>query len=203
MSIDQPTQKIPIFPLNTVLFPGGPLSLRIFEPRYLDMVRDCAAQDGEFGVNLIVDGKEAGETPSTVVMGTTARIQDFYTMDDGLLGITAVGVQRYRILKTAVRDNGLLTAEVALVAPAPAQSLKTEHLLLRTLLERLLDSVSEHYNPQPVLIEDADWVGSRLSELLPLDGTTRQMLLELDDPGRRLDRLLEIVPQLQSDQGSD
>ncbi|MEM6938481.1 MAG: LON peptidase substrate-binding domain-containing protein, partial [Pseudomonadota bacterium] len=121
----------------------------------------------------------------------------------GLLGITAVGVQRYRILKTAVRDNGLLTAEVALVAPAPAQSLKTEHLLLRTLLERLLDSVSEHYNPQPVLIEDADWVGSRLSELLPLDGTTRQMLLELDDPGRRLDRLLEIVPQLQSDQGSD
>ncbi len=203
MSIDQPTQKIPIFPLNTVLFPGGPLSLRIFEPRYLDMVRDCAAQDSEFGVNLIVDGKEAGETPSTVVMGTTARIQDFYTMDDGLLGITAIGVQRYRILKTAVRDNGLLTAEVALVPPAPTQPLKTEHLLLRTLLERLLDSVSEHYNPQPVRLEDADWVGSRLSELLPLDGTTRQMLLELDDPGRRLDRLLEIVPQLQSDQGQD
>ncbi|MFK7957227.1 MAG: LON peptidase substrate-binding domain-containing protein [Lysobacterales bacterium] len=197
--MNTPTQHIPIFPLNTVLFPGGPLSLRIFEPRYLDMVRDCAAQDSEFGVNLIVDGKEAGQTPSTVVMGTTAKIQDFNTMDDGLLGITAVGVQRYRIVTTSARDNGLLTAHVALVPPPENTFIATEHLLLRTLLERLLDSVVEHYNPQPQRLDDADWVGCRLAELLPLDGPSRQRLLEIDEPYRRLDRLLEIVPQLQSD----
>ncbi len=200
MNTETPIQHIPIFPLNTVLFPGGPLSLRIFEPRYLDMIRDCAAADSEFGVNLIVDGKDTGQTPTTVVMGTTAKIQDFYKMDDGLLGITAVGVQRYRIVKTSVRDNGLLTASVALVAPATGHRLATEHLLLQTLLERLLDSVREHYDPQPLQLDDAEWVGCRLAELLPLDSATRQRLLEINEPARRLDRLLEIVPQLQSDQ---
>lgn len=199
MTDELPTQRLPIFPLNTVLFPGGPLSLRIFEPRYLDMVRDCTASDSEFGVNMIVDGKDTGETPATVVVGTSARIQDFYTMDDGLLGIAAVGIQRYRIIRTSVRDNGLLTAEVALLPPTPPQPLETEYLLLRTLLERLLDSVSEHYDPQPVRLDDADWVGCRLAELLPLDGPTRQLMLELEDPTKRLDRLLEIVPRLQSE----
>ncbi|MEM9530335.1 MAG: LON peptidase substrate-binding domain-containing protein [Pseudomonadota bacterium] len=196
---EEPTQHVPIFPLNTVLFPGGPLSLRIFEPRYLEMVRDCASTDSEFGVNLIVDGREAGEAAATVVTGTTARITDFFTMDDGLLGITAVGVQRYRITRASVRDNGLLTADVVLLPAPEDHPLATEYLLLRTLLERLLDNVREHYDPQPQQLDSAEWVGCRLSELLPLDGTVRQTLLEMNEPNQRLDKLLEIVPQLQSD----
>jgi len=88
---------IPLFPLNTVLFPGGPLSLRIFEPRYLDLVRDCTRNGSGFGVCLILQGREAGEPAVPAAVGTFARIVDFYTLSDGLLGIRAEGGERFRV----------------------------------------------------------------------------------------------------------
>ena len=85
------TGALPLFPLNTVLFPGGPLSLRIFEPRYLDMVRRCLKERGGFGVVLILEGLEAGVVGRVADTGTSARIVDFDTLPDGLLGIVCVG----------------------------------------------------------------------------------------------------------------
>lgn len=194
----EPRQHIAIFPLNTVLFPGGPLSLRIFEPRYIDMVRECTANNSEFGVCLNAEEGEAGSRRTRAEVGTTARINDFFTMEDGLLGIGATGIQRFSVCHTDVRENGLLVADVVMLPPAPAVTLNPEHLLLRTLLERLLDNLAELYRDCPLRLDDADWVGCRLAELLPLALEDKQVLLETDDPTRRLDLLLEIVPQLQS-----
>ena len=103
---------LPLFPLNTVLFPGGPLRLRIFEPRYLDMVSRCMREDTGFGVALIVAGREAGGSAQTVEIGTLARIVDFEQLDDGLLGITARGERRFRIVHVHQESDGLNVCHV-------------------------------------------------------------------------------------------
>ena len=91
--------EIPLFPLGTVLFPGGPLPLRIFEARYIDLVRRCMREGSGFGVVLILDGTEAGDTPAQICdVGTYARIVDFSGEPGGLLGIEARGERRFRIL---------------------------------------------------------------------------------------------------------
>jgi len=96
--------QIPLFPLNTVLFPGGPLPLRIFEARYVDMVSSCLKEDSPFGVLLIRDGGETGNA-TTHEIGTLARIVDWYQGSDGLLGVTAVGEQRFRLLSSHRQDD--------------------------------------------------------------------------------------------------
>ena len=177
---------LPLFPLNTVLFPGGPLSLRIFEPRYLDMVRRCGREQSVFGVVLILAGAEVGEVTSVALAGTTARLVDFTTRADGLLGIDCVGEQRFRLLRRWQQPDGLNWAEVEYLPAEPPCALPAafEHLaqLLRELLPRLADA----YARVPVRYEDAGWVGNRWAELLPLAAAQKQRLLELTDPIERL-----------------
>ena len=100
--------EIPLFPLRTVLFPGGILPLRIFEQRYLNMVRDCARDDSGFGVCLIREGGEAASEVKTTRVGTLAKIVDWYTLDDGLLGVSAVGSMRFSVDSCWREDDGLL-----------------------------------------------------------------------------------------------
>jgi len=113
VTIAGPTTDIPLFPLNTVLFPGGLLSLRVFERRYLDLVRDCARTGGGFGVCLILHGRESGEPAVPAAIGTLANIVDFYTETGGLLGICVRGSRRFHVERSRVRDNGLAHGEVA------------------------------------------------------------------------------------------
>jgi Lon protease-like protein len=89
-----------------VLFPGGPLPLRIFEARYLDMISRCLKTDTPFGVLLIRDGDETGAA-RTHTVGTLARIVDWYQGSDGLLGVTAAGEQRFRLLDVGIQPDGL------------------------------------------------------------------------------------------------
>jgi uncharacterized protein len=177
---------LPLFPLNTVLFPGGPLSLRIFEPRYLDMVRRCGREQSAFGVVLILAGAEVGEVTSVAGAGTTARLVDFTTRADGLLGIDCVGERRFRVLRRWQQPDGLNWAEVEYLPAEPPCALPAafEHLaqLLRELLPRLADA----YARVPACYEDAGWVGNRWAELLPLAPAEKQRLLELTDPIERL-----------------
>src|SRR5690606_8787603 len=109
---DMSGSDLPLFPLSSVLFPQGMLSLRIFERRYLDLVRDCARNDSGFGGCRILAGGEVGEPAPPVTVGTRARIVDFHTNPDGLLGIHARGDRRFRVQHTRVRDNGLIHAQV-------------------------------------------------------------------------------------------
>jgi len=190
--------EIPLFPLSTVLFPGGPLQLRIFEPRYLAMVRECARSDSAFGVCLILSGREAGMPAEPAAVGTLARISDFYTLPDGLLGIGAVGGARFRALRTRVREDGLLLGTIELWDDEPAIAVPPEFGLLATILERLTEQLEPAWKGAPrANYDDAVWVGFRLAELLPLGDGERQQLLELTDPVARLGQLTVWLPRFQ------
>ena len=188
--------SLPLFPLKTVLLPGAALGLRVFERRYLDLVRDCARSGAGFGVCLLlagneVEGTDDGQPMTPAAVGTEARIEDFGVGDDGLLVLRVRGARRFRVVRTRVRDNGLVTADVAWLEADPDDVLRPEHMLLSVLLQRLLDQVGgEHAKATPSRFDDASWVGWRLGELLPLEPAQRQALLQEDDPHRRLDRLL-------------
>jgi len=191
-------KAIPLFPLNAVLFPGGPLMLRIFEQRYLDLVRDCSRAGSGFGVCLILHGREAGEPAVPAAVGTLARIIDFYTLPDGLLGIQAEGGERFQVTTTRVRDNGLVHGEVRFWPDEPTVAVPPEHGLLATILERLLDKVGGPFaKADRSCYDDASWVGFRLAEHLPLAPPERQQLLQMTDPLRRLTQLMHYVPRFQ------
>ena len=187
---------IPLFPLNTVLFPGGPLSLRIFEPRYLDLVRECTRNGSGFGVCLILQGREAGEPAVPAAVGTFARIVDFYTLPDGLLGIRATGGERFHVGRSRVRDNGLAHGQVQFWPDEPGVAIPPEYALLATILERLLDKMKTPF--ERASLDDASWVGFRLGEALPLEDRERQHLLQMTDPLARLGQIMHYLPRFQS-----
>jgi Lon protease-like protein len=188
-------ESLPLFPLQTVLVPGAALGLRVFERRYLDLVRECGRDGRGFGICLILDGTEAGPPSTPAAFGTEARIEDFGSGEDGLLTLQVRGLRRFHVERTRVRDNGLLVADVRWCADDPDDELQPQHGLLATLLERILEQVGgEHADAAPARFDDAAWVGWRLAELLPLEAAQRQGLLQLDDPHARLDRLLALLP---------
>lgn len=191
-------REIPLFPLNAVLFPGGALGLRIFEARYLDLVRECARSSAPFGVCLIMQGAEAGGPALPAAVGTTARIVDFDTMPDGILGISVVGGARFQVQKSRVRDNGLVVGEVRTWPDEPTIPVPVEFALLPAILERLAEQAELAWRNGPrERYDDASWVGFRLAELLPLGDAERQHLLEVTDPVERLEALRDAMPRFQ------
>lgn len=193
-----PSTDLPLFPLAHVLFPDAQLDLRIFEPRYLDLVRDCAREGRGFGICLILDGHEAGAPALPAAVGTLARIVDFHTLPDGLLGIRVQGSTRFRVSATRVRDNGLLHGQVEHWADEARRPVPPEYGLLVTILERLLERIGGHGAHYPrSRLDDAAWVGFRLAQHLPLSAPEKQELLQLIDPLARLARLVQWLPRFQ------
>ena len=180
------SERLPLFPLHTVLFPGGVLPLRIFEPRYLDMVSDCLRNDRGFGVCLIRAGGEVGAPAETAEVGTLARIQDWDKTPAGLLAITARGERRFRVRRREVRADRLVLVQIDFLDEPPPMALPLQHAPLARLLDRLLDDLDPPYKDLPRALDDADWVGARLTELLPMDLQEKQTLLEQGDPLLRL-----------------
>jgi Lon protease-like protein len=195
-------KTIPLFPLNLVLFPSGPLPLRIFETRYVDMVRRCMREGEGFGVVLIREGKEAGPA-ETFDVGTLAKIVDFDQLPDGLLGLRCVGEQRFRILARRRQADGLNIGDVEWLEPEPATPLPEHHLRLAKLLGGVLPQLGDAYAGVAHRLEDAAWVGHRLAEILPMDLADKQFCLELDDPLRRLDVLGPLIEIVQDEDKSD
>ena len=194
---------IPLFPLHTVLFPDGYLKLRIFEQRYIDMVRECSLKACCFGVCLINNPEDSNRPANHMRVGTTAEIYDFSTLDDGLLGISAHGRQKFIIQKTRMRDNGLLMAEVeTLDEPGPVD-LPDEFSVLSMITGRFMEQVGNNYPSfQPQYLQDANWVAYRLAELLPLENNEKQVLLQIGDPLERLQLLLDVLPRFQEPAGT-
>ena len=186
-------REIPLFPLNTVLFPGGPLPLRIFETRYVDMVRQCLREEHGFGVVLIQQGTEGGGPARFAGVGTEARIVDFNRLEDGLLGLGCIGVGRFRVIESWRAADGLNMGRVEDLEPEPAQPLPVEFAALADVLRKVLPELGEVYAHVTRAFDDAAWVGNRLVELLPLDLPAKQVLLEMSDP---LERLAVIAPMI-------
>jgi uncharacterized protein len=198
MAAQSPLIEMPLFPLAAVLFPDGQLQLSIFEPRYLDLVRECTRYDTGFGVCLILQGHEARSPALPAAIGTIARINDFDRDDDGLLGIVATGGARFRVARTRVRADGLLRGDVELWPTEPELAVPVEFALLQSILERLIETMAPHWRHAPrSAYDDASWLGFRLAELLPLDATEQQQMLELTDPLLRLAELRDILPRFQ------
>ena len=186
--------SLPLFPLHTVLLPGAALGLRVFAPRYLDLVRECGRSGGGFGICLILDGGEAGGPATPAAFGTEALIEDFGTGEDGLLTLQVRGARRFRVRRTRVRDNGLLVADIGWHGDLDVDELRPQHGLLAMVLERILDQVGgEHAQASAARFDDAAWICWRLAEFLPLTDAQRQSLLQEDDPHARLDQLLGMM----------
>jgi uncharacterized protein len=192
--------ELPLFPLNTVLYPGSRLELRIFEPRYLDMVRDCMRAGTGFGVCMIVSGREAGEPAIPAAYGTEAHIVDFCTLPDGLLGVTAEGRGRIRVQGASVRTDGLSIGRAIRLPEDARLSVPAEHALLVTILQRLADADdTELARAGKPSFDDAAWVGYRLADRMPIGLEERQKLLQMDDVLQRLQQLAEWLPRFQRD----
>lgn len=198
--------EIPLFPLSTVLFPGGVLPLRIFEARYMDMARDCLRDDQPFGVCLITDPKanEASRNAATASTGCTASITAWDMKQLGLLHVRAVGRERFNVLSRSSRDNGLMVAEVELLDADQDDSIPAEHLPCVELLRRIIEDLSAQSAErrregqsddvlsrlpfeEPYQFDSSTWVSNRLCEVLPVPLRAKQKLMELGDGKTRLE----------------
>lgn len=189
--------EIALFPLRTVLFPGGPLPLRIFEPRYTDMVRKSLREEAAFGVVLIDGGTETGALTATASVGTSARIADFDTLPGGLLGITCLGLRKFKLGSRRVQSDGLNLGEVEWLDAEEAIELPAEYQHLGRLLRKVLPELGNFYENVTKHFEDAAWVGYRLAEILPLSLSDKQYCLELNEPLARLARLSPLIKRVE------
>ena len=197
MAVPPATHALPLFPLKTVLMPGGVLALRIFEPRYLDMVRRCTRQGEGFGVCLLIDGVEAGGPAVPAETGTEARIVDFTMREPGVLGIAVEGERRFVVRGASRQADGLLVGEVEWLPRIARAAVLPQHGFLVDLLKRMLERAGgPHAFADAACFDDAEWVSHRLAELLPLANDQRLHLLEEEEPALRLDALLRWLPQL-------
>ncbi|MBS0387799.1 MAG: LON peptidase substrate-binding domain-containing protein [Proteobacteria bacterium] len=187
--------ELPLFPLRTVLFPGGLLPLRIFETRYVDMVGRCLRESGEFGVLLITDAgdSEAGPIRELARVGTSARIVDFHALPDGLLGLMCRGARRFQLQSRRVQPDGLYVGEVEWLPEAAPSALAPEHRPLTRLLRRVLEELGDTARHLDADFDDAGWVSNRLAEFLPLERGAQQQLLELEDPQQRMRALAPLI----------
>lgn len=190
--------EVPIFPLKTVLFPGGPLPLRIFEPRYVAMVSRCLRDRRPFMVSAIKSGDET-TTHRFEEIGTLAEIVDFETLPDGLLGIVARGGDRVHILRHVRQADGLYVGELEPMQPEPSVDLPDGYAGMAVLLHELMDQLPEYYRDLPKKFGDATWVGYRYAEILALSPAQKQEFLEMEDAMARLEVLRPVLEALHPD----
>lgn len=205
--------RLPLFPLNAVLFPGGSLPLRVFEARYMDMVRDCLRNSSQFGVCLITRGRETGKQAECEPVGCMASIAAWDMQKLGVLNIRTLGTQRFRVRHAAAQPDGLLVGDVEEIAADVDAPLAPEHQPCATLLARIIDDLNaqreaalrDHPDDagmlaanaieRPHMLHSSVWVGNRLCEVLPVSLRAKQKLMELDDARTRLDIVQRFLRQ--------
>ncbi len=190
--------QIPLFPLNVVLFPEGELKLRIFEPRYIDMVSDCLRNDTGFGVCLIQEDKDMGKSADFFSMGTYAKIIDWSQMEDGLLGIVIKGEKRFRVNSHKSSKNNLRVGEIDWLNdddnPMPASYQNFSDLLKEIVVRYELP-----IGNMPDRFDEANWVSERLAELLPFDLSIKQEILEMNSASNRFEYMETLLKKIDSD----
>lgn len=184
-------QGVPIFPLRTILFPGSKLPLRIFEPRYLDMVSRCMRSNIEFGIVLSRKVPQPGML-ETYATGTLATIIDWNQGDDGLLGITTLGTNKFELLSMTKQEDGLNIGDIRIVEKEEDFKAPSNFDNMINLLEAILEDV-DLYHERDKFFDSASWISFRFAEILPLKIEDKQKCLEFDDPILRLNFLEPLI----------
>jgi Lon protease-like protein len=195
-------RKIPLFPLGTVLFPDGVIALKIFEARYLDMIKQCLRDKTEFGVVSIIKNSEVddqGSPPTFSNIGTLALIEDFDPVQPALYMTKSFGTQRFKLLSSTQQDNGLWVGEIELLDKDPLIPVPQEHQGVAKLLDEIIsviqseDLLGDAPFKKPFKTDDCGWVSNRLAELLPISLAQKNHLLAQTNPRIRLDLITEII----------
>ena len=198
---DPSPRKIPLFPLGTVLFPDGVIALKIFEARYLDMIKSCLREKTEFGVISIMKSPDDEDDPSLTFsqIGTLAQIEDFDPVQPALYMTKSFGTQRFKLLNSKQESSGLWIGEVELLENDPITPIPEEHQKVAHLLNDIIsviqseDLLGEAPFKKPFKVDDCGWVSNRLAELLPISLAQKNHLLAQTNPRIRLDLVTEII----------
>ena len=183
----------PLFPLNTVVFPGGVQPLRIFEQRYLTMVKQAIADNTAFGICAIREGAETGTPAVPYTVGTLVHVTDWDMPQNGILHIDTLAQERFVIRSTQTDSSGLLMGTVESISSEPAMAIPDDLELAVEILRHIVDEYGDAHFPAPHAFDNAAWVGYRLSEVLPLTLSIKQNLLEMNDSLTRLRILTEFL----------
>ena len=197
---------LPLFPLKTVLFPGGVLALKVFEARYMDMVRECMKNDTPFGVALIKSGEEVGAPAEPESIGSLAHITGWDMPTLGVMMLRTRGGDRFRILETRILPDNRIEARIEMLAPDVESAVSDMHLECAKTLKIVIENIETKGKaeqgddfdspfPRPALLGSAGWVANRWCEILPIPLKARQKLLELDDPQTRLSIVYQYLQQ--------
>jgi Lon protease-like protein len=190
-------RSLPLFPLRTVLFPGGLLPLKVFEQRYVEMTKACMRDDAPFGVCLITQGEEVatpdGAIPEFAAIGTLARITNFDMPQLGILHLQTQGLDRFEVQSHRVDGSGLVVGNVTSIAAEPQHPLSDAYAPLARVLELIAARIGAQNFPADAHYDDASWVGYRLAELLPLPLSIKQRMLEVNDANVRLAALKQFL----------
>ena len=191
---------LPLFPLNTVLFPGCVLDLQIFEARYLDMIARCMKQGSGFGVVCILEGSEVGDAPQDIALiGCEALIRDFKQQDNGLLGIRVEGGRRFQVLSSQAQPNQSLLAEIEWLDEVAEQPLGDEDQDLLALLKALAEHPMVAALEMNTEVSGQQSLGNQLAYLLPFAEEDKLQLLQVDDPQQRLDGIQVLLDEMQGE----
>ncbi len=193
-------KKLGVFPLGAVLFPSGSLPLRIFEPRYIDLLSSCLRNQESFVIAPLLAGSEVGNVQTFSEFGTTASIAEWDKSPDGLLHIVVTGGQRCRLKDHERQTDGLLLASVELVVDSPS-SMPNDYQHLADSLEFIFRSHPELAPAKPWHLTDANWVSYRWAERLPLTSQSREQVLSADTGEEKLELINKNWTALTRDSG--
>lgn len=187
--------SIPLFPLQTLVFPGGVLPLKIFEQRYMDMAKECLRAEAPFGVCLIKEGTDVGAPAVPHHIGTLVRIDQWDMPQLGVLNVRVVGLQRFEIQDYKAQPDGLLVGTVVKLPAEANLPLPREHAACAMVLKQIIEHLGKDKFEPPFQYDDATWVGYRLAEILPIKTHAKQDMLEMNDAQIRLDVLHKFLAQ--------
>lgn len=192
---DPDWSQLPIFPLGTVLFPGGLLPLRVFEARYVDMTRECMKRGTPFGVCLIKEGVEVGSPAVPHEVGCLAEIRGWDMQQLGVLHIKTSGTRRFRIESMQAKSDGLIQARAHPLDDDASVLVRPEFVACGAVLQSILPKLPAGVIAEPYNFGDAGWLSNRLAELLPIAPVAKQRLMELEDADMRLEIIRRFLEQ--------
>lgn len=196
----------PLFPLKTVLFPGGILPLKVYETRYIDMVQECMRQNAPFGIVLIKSGQDAEALIEPETVGCLAHVSQWDMPSAGMIRLRALGGERFRILETRTLPDQRLEGRIEIMEADSAIPISSMHVACAQALNIVIDDTdakgkAEHGSSfdspfaRPIQLDSAAWVANRWCEILPIPLKARQKLLELNDAGSRLSIVYQYLQQ--------